>query len=54
MAGQVLCTFEASGAVATRVSESVHVVTLVCIMQFGEEVGAVLESLWWVLVGLIC
>jgi hypothetical protein len=40
----VFCTFEASGAMATRVGESVHRVSLVCIMLFGEEVGGALES----------
>jgi hypothetical protein len=37
----VFCTFEASGAMATCVIESVHMVAAMCIILIGEVVGGV-------------
>jgi hypothetical protein len=41
MAGQMLCTLEASGAMATSMVESVHMFALMCFMLAGEVVGGV-------------
>jgi hypothetical protein len=41
MAGQMLCTLEASGAMATSMIESVHVFALMCFMLAVEVVGGV-------------
>jgi hypothetical protein len=38
MAGQVFCTLEAPGTMATCVSESVHVVTFRCMLERWLEV----------------
>jgi hypothetical protein len=41
MAGQVFCTLEASGTMATGVGESVHMFAFMCFMLVGEMVGGV-------------